>query len=200
MDIRPILISGKQGSGKTTLATALGEEFFRLNGFAAKQFIFAQAIYDIQNFARGYMRDLGFERPEKDGKLLQLLGTEWGRATIGQDVWVNTCKAQIKQWTDSARTGFVMIPIISDCRFRNEFDNFENALRIRLTCSESIRKERCDTWRDATTHQSEIDLDIYASEGKFDMVFNTGSVSVDTCKNLIMKQILSNNWIEKRGK
>jgi hypothetical protein len=92
----------------------------------------------------------------KEGRLLQLLGTEWGRACKGKDVWVNACRSQVnlcrepKSWV-----------IIDDMRFRNEFHAFSGAdvVRIRLVAPTEVRRIRCSAWRATDTHPSETDLD-----------------------------------------
>jgi hypothetical protein len=71
--------------------------------------------------------------------------------------------------------------IVSDCRFRNEFDGFPDAFKVRLECDRDIRKSRCSQWRENDTHISETDLDGYAEEGKFDCVIDTGDLTVQEC-------------------
>jgi pantothenate kinase-related protein Tda10 len=77
-----LLISGKQGSGKTTTAeaiyralTAPGAGF----GFVDVK-KFAGHLYKIHEFVLNYMeRITGKPRVIKDGYFLQWLGTEYGR-------------------------------------------------------------------------------------------------------------------------
>lgn len=178
MNSKIILISGKQGSGKTTLAKKLQIELQRHKGVAVYQFIFAGPLYEMHDFCLGTLKEAGFHKDvSKDGKLLQLLGTEWARETISQTIWVDICKARIaRQLRDTwADMNFF---IISDCRFKNELDLFPDALSIRLEAPKDVRKIRCSQWRDKDDHASEIDLDDYAILKKFDLVYDTGPMGV----------------------
>lgn len=149
------------------------------------------------------MADMGMKSPhKKDGPLLQFLGTEWGRKTYGDAVWVNALRGRVeieklKRNNDAAR----LITIISDCRFENEFDAFPEALRIRLVCSEAERKLRAEMWRENTQHPSETGLDLYAAHGKFDLMFNTEdpACTPEHMATLILAQLDKDCWIDKRG-
>jgi hypothetical protein len=91
--------------------------------------------------------------------------------------------------------------IVADCRFQNEFDAFPEALRVRLTASEDVRRTRTNSWRENTSHPSEIDLDGYEAEGKFDLVFDTSTAERNTpehCAEMILAQLQKQSWIEKR--
>lgn len=207
-----MLISGKQGSGKTTLYEALFEAIKSRQGghWIPYGIIFAGPLYKMHDFCRGILVDAGVDpiHKVKDGNLLQLLGTEWGRNTIDKDVWVKIVDGQIKQMGEALRHNnpestqkFVFL--ISDGRFENEFDFFTRALRVRLECPEEVRKSRAQKstmWRDNTNHPSEVGLDKYADEGRFDLVFHTDDPinTPEHMTQLIMAKILKNNWQEKR--
>ena len=164
-----IMISGKQGSGKTSICNQLLLMAARKN-LTGHHMIFADTIYLIHDYARELLRFRGVPRPDKDGKLLQLLGTEWGRTLIGEDVWIDCLRGAINNIAPVPKDSHLFV--ISDCRFRNEFDGVD-AFKVRLEASEEVRKARTHGWRDTTTHISETDLDAYAAEGKFDLVINT---------------------------
>lgn len=91
--------------------------------------------------------------------------------------------------------------IIDDCRFTNEFDAFPQALRVRLNAAEDVRKGRAESWRENTVHPSEVGLDLYDIEGKFDLYLQTdlAESSPKHCATLITAQLLKRTWIEKRG-
>lgn len=197
-----VLISGQQGAGKTTLANELGREMGKLKGWYVNQAFFASHIYEMHNFCLGRMKALGFKYDQvKHGPLLQFLGTEFGRKTFGDNVWVESMKNDIARTLDMRRNmGPRMTTIISDCRFENEFDGFPEALRIRLTCPEEVRKTRAEMWRENTAHVSETGLDNYTLQGKFDMAFDTSS-EWNTPKHistLIIAQLDKDSWVDKR--
>ena len=162
---RVILISGKQGSGKTTLSHNLTELLF-IDGFKPVNVKFADVLYEMHDSVWNIMKKYGKERKtKKDGPLLQLLGTEWGRGTQGENIWVNIAKYRTQKLLEDPKT----IVIIDDCRFPNELAAFPQAYKIRLEASAELRKERCEAWRDNDSHPSETSLD--DSTG-FDKIYN----------------------------
>lgn len=197
-----ILFSGKQGSGKDSIANELSLQLNQTNRLFVNTIKFADVIYEIHNECIKILKKYGIERNiVKDGPLLQLLGTEWGRNTINPNIWVNTMKFKAKLIEDgySDKNTDRLILLVTDCRFRNEFDAFPMALRVRLYCPEFVRRTRCSMWRDNTTHPSEVDLDQYAFEGKFDLYLNTQHQSIIDCATLIHAQLQKENWISHRN-
>ncbi len=196
-----VLLSGKQGSGKSTTSAALDTMAAASGKF---YFIFhlkfAGPLYVLQDLVLNKMEQFtGKPRVRKDGTLLQLLGTEWGRKNYGEDVWVNALKAQIEETVKGYRPDKTLV-IVDDCRFKNEFDAFPGALRVRLNAKEEVRKARADAWREDTLHPSEMGLDIYDLEGKFDLYLQTDlEVSnPEHCATLIIAKLVKENWVEKR--
>lgn len=180
-----VLISGKQGSGKTTLQKALQDEW-RSRGYASHVLNFADVIYSMHyavlNILNQYWPD---RKIVKDGPLLQLLGTDWGRKTIDDNIWVKILKHKLSTFSPSSRS----LIIVGDCRFKNELDGIE-ALKIRLECDRESRKKRCEAWRENEQHPSEIDLDDYVHiPGKFDLIFNTGTQSVEHCLRVTLGKL-----------
>lgn len=163
-----VMISGKQGSGKSSLASNLRASLEGM-GQRVASVRFASAIYEMHDWIRDYMRSRGIDRPEKDGRLLQLLGTEWGRDTISPDVWVNLLENRIEEMV-----GEIDVVLIDDCRFPNELAlvNRFSGLTIRLDADRNVRKARCPAWRDTDTHSSETALD----NAKFDTWICTDTV------------------------
>lgn len=184
-----ILISGKQGSGKTTTANALIKEINKRKDSISHNMTFAEPLYKMHNFCWGYLKEHGIEMPfVKDGYLLQMLGTEWGRIRVDPNIWVKLLDARIKKMEENERHYSKRYYIISDCRFRNEFDYFkENVLKIRLACNAAVRKQRAEMWRDTEGHPSETDLDGYSQSGLFDLSFNTEFATVENIVNVILK-------------
>lgn len=196
--MKVVLISGKQGSGKSTLQSALAATCYLRRNLKFEKINFADVIYKIHDQALSVLAAHGIDRGiKKDGKLLQLLGTEWGRTTLGENVWVQCLQNRCKQLAEAGNTDLV---VIADARFENEFDGFEDALRIRLVCAEEIRKERAEGWRDTTSHPSETSLDQYEAEGKFDLYFNTGVFDVNTIVEEILPHLMSDGWKNERTK
>jgi DNA polymerase III delta prime subunit len=196
-----VLLSGKQGSGKTTLAAALRSDL-QCSRTAFEEVRFAQAIYAIHDFRRDHLRSLGITVPDKDGEFLQDAGTKHGRQKFGEDVWVRATRGAVKRaqalHSQSPNQPSRLVVVISDCRFRNEFEAFPDALRVRLECARDVRKQRCDAWRDTEAHLSEMDLDDYVFKGRFDMVFNTLTQTTRHCSTMIQAQLDKNVWLEKR--
>lgn len=198
--IQTVLISGKQGSGKTTLANALQKEIQTQKTARVFQMTFAEPLYRMHDFCRGIVRSAGIEhlKGQKDGNLLQLLGTEWGRNTVNQNIWVEICKSRMGEILEKEGRGYDRVVfVISDCRFENEFDNFGSALRVRLECPKEIRKIRATMWRTNDKHPSETDLD-HLDPDEWDMVFETSSLTPEAIASLIHAQLVKNVWTEKR--
>lgn len=199
-----VLISGKQGSGKTSIANALQRQ---IHNAGQKSFVellnFADPIRAMHNFCQGMLKQAGLvaENAPIDGTLMQLLGTEWGRRCIADNVWVNYLKAELERRQNTRKNMFEhLIFVIADVRFENELFAFPDALRVRLECPEDERQVRAEKWRPNTVHPSEVSLDTLAALGVFDLYLDTSSIgtSIEGCVNLIHAQILKGNWKEKR--
>jgi hypothetical protein len=138
---------------------------------------------------RDILREQGIEAPEKDGPLLQWLGTEYGRKVYGEDVWI---KCALKDYQNVVDRTPVEGPfkevtafLIDDIRFKNEREAFAFGLKVRLECPRDIRKVRCPAWRDNDTHPSEVDLD--DSLGLFDLVIDTDVYSLNSVAKVIVE-------------
>lgn len=107
-------LTGKKGSGKSTVAGMLCEKYdYRIMSFATpiKDMLMAMGLTEDEI----YNVDLKEKTIERFGKspreMLQLLGTEFGRNLIADDVWVRTLEAKIES-ADRI--------VIDDVRFVNE--------------------------------------------------------------------------------
>ncbi len=199
-----ILISGKQGAGKTTAAQILFNYFAKSNfSHPCAVIKFADPLYEMHDAVKEVLKPYGFEPKNKWGVLLQLLGTEFGRKELGYDVWTKICANRIDEWFRTVDfmslksqpkppSGKTTI-IIDDLRFKNEFevDQYIRAAceihRLRLEACEETRKPRCENWRDDTNHISETDLDDWRI--KFDKIIETDKKESETEKRLI-------RWVE----
>lgn len=185
MKVDVILISGKQGSGKSTLSAVIRNRIAQNGGpyWQACELIFAGAIYQMHDYCRQVLKDSNIAvQPQKDGKLLQLLGTEWGRGTIDENVWVDVMRGQIQNKIKLCTTDRLTV-VIPDCRFKNEFGVWPDALKVRLECEEYLRKERCSSWRDNTAHPSEVDLDDWINF--FELLIDSGRVGVEAAADAV---------------
>lgn len=174
---RIVLISGKQGSGKTTLARLLQEELAHVCLMK-----FADPLYAMHDAVYSTLSTYGVKKPQRpDGTLLQLLGTDWGRVCLGPDIWSSIAAARVSE----ALCGGSAIVVIDDLRFPNELTAFDRSqtLLVRLECPEATRAMRAEKWRNLTSHPSEIGLDEFQG---WDLVFSTsGNVTPeDICRKI----------------
>lgn len=104
-----IAFTGKAGSGKTTIANALAKsKRLKERGILTNVYSFASEIKRIARVEFGW----DGQKDERGRRLLQLLGTEVGRA-YDPDIWIKKAFNRIDKSID-------MVSIIDDCRFDNE--------------------------------------------------------------------------------
>lgn len=181
-----VLISGKQGSGKSTLARALVAMCWRAR-LEASLHRFAGALYTLHDVVLPTAKRLGLPIVEGaiDGTLLQVLGTEWGRISFGDDVWVKALEHEI----GVISAGDLLDPdvvVVDDCRFPNELwlcPGVERVL-VRLEANEGIRALRAQKWRENVDHPSECALDDYDG---WDLSLCTNSMSVEEYAGEVFK-------------
>ena len=104
-----IAFGGLIGSGKTTAVSLLQTKFPNL-----VEISFAAPMKKIAQFAYETIRQ---PAPEKDRRLLQYLGTEWGR-NIDPNIWLKLAAYEIEKETFQGNKELV----ISDIRFCNELE------------------------------------------------------------------------------
>ncbi len=147
-----IAFTGSMGSGKSTAV----EEVIELatnNRHKVVNLKFAQPLYDIQNFVYDRISQVYIPpaTQQKDRKLLQWLGTEWGRTQIKDSIWIDLWQAEV------ARLSNMGVDIITcdDVRFENEAQAIKNldGLLIKLVSSRS--EQRIDTKAGIARHKSE---------------------------------------------
>lgn len=155
----PIIVGlgGLMGSGKSAIASSL---VFRSKASAIIPFAMPIKRMMLQlgvNPANVYVSSRK-EEPldilcgKSAREAMQLLGTEWGRNMIGQDVWVNAWRAAVE--TELAVSNYALI-IADDLRFDNE------AVAIRQFGGIVLRVERNGVgWGTSDPHASErLDYD-----------------------------------------
>lgn len=144
-------LTGEMGSGKSTVL-----EMLRLmySPRPVRLVKFAEPLYNIQEYI--YNRILSiYKRPEtfiKDRKLLQWIGTEWGRETISDALWVDLWKAKANEWTEHNKSTIV---VSDDCRFDNEAETIKSLGGFVVKVFSSKNKERIDTEAGIVHHKSE---------------------------------------------
>lgn len=167
-----LLISGKQGSGKTTLAKGLWNRLvLDPSLMSVFHWKFADPLYQMEEAIASVLRPYGIEYERPDKRLIQLLGTEWGRATLGADVWVKAAMNRVEKILRFAPLpNLHRVFIIDDARFVNEVEAFNEmarresnvrVIKLRLEASEHVRRGRAEVWRSQTEHASETSLDQY---------------------------------------
>ena len=136
-----IAFVGKMRSGKDTAADyIMSHEHGVIVKFADPLYKMQHAIYEI----------LGIPEPKRDRKLLQLLGTDWGRATFGEDVWVNTLIKNLPKSGNIYNT---------DCRFVNEAEvlKAEGFTIVKIIRDDNLREE---AGAEHVYHKSELEIDL----------------------------------------
>jgi hypothetical protein len=163
---RLLLISGTQGSGKSTIAHYVRQAAHK-DGYLTHVLKFADPLYEIHASAVKIMDSYGKKIPTPNRPLLQLIGTDWGRAYLGEDCWVDILVPRIS----SVLTDPKSIVVVDDVRFPNELAISKQfpTLSIRLDATEDARRNRAEKWGD-TRHVSELSLDRTSG---FDLVFDT---------------------------
>lgn len=114
--------NGNMGVGKSTAIQALKDYVFPREVHLVK---FAQPLYDMQEFIYRRISSV-HTRPDsftKDRKLLQWLGTDWGRDTISQDLWVSIWKAQVESIRRRSPDSII---VCDDVRFDNEAETLKS--------------------------------------------------------------------------
>jgi hypothetical protein len=106
-------------------------------------------------------------------KMLQTLGTEWGRKEFGPHIWVDIARLMVQR---HAETSSADVIVFDDCRFANEVE------MIRSLGGTVVRLERPDRAFVVDNHASELSV----AEIESDMV-----VSLDRPPQLIAEQLIN---------
>lgn len=147
--IRILAFTGKMGSGKSTaveyLQRSLNREVVLIK--------FAQPMYDIQSFV--YNTCFLPQPIPKDRKLLQWLGTEWGREK-DINLWVNIFKKRVKWLLEQNPTSLI---VCDDCRFNNEAEAVKELGGVIIEIDRPLEERNNSIKLENTSHASEAGLD-----------------------------------------
>lgn len=157
--MKVIAISGKAGSGKTTLARNILDQLEETKSIALVKF--ADPIYEIQDSIQGELNKSAI----KDRPLMLKIG-EIVKQNYGEEVFTETLVTKLKELE-----GHVDIAIIDDMRFGHELEalygSMNDLITVRLDAPEHILDKRVGV-KANRDHISEIDLD----NAMFDMYIN----------------------------
>lgn len=153
--------TGAMGSGKSTainLIDALARDYTLVN------IKFAKPLYDIQEAI--YQRiETVYRRPEsfeKDRKLLQWIGTEFGRS-LDKDLWIKLWKQEVQEtYLDNKWINFNegnLLITCDDLRFDNEAQAVKDMGGIIIKLVSDKNLERITTAEGIKNHPSEQGVD-----------------------------------------
>lgn len=155
-----IAFTGQMGSGKSTAIETLRGWSAPLGaGFANVKF--AGTLYELQEKIYDAVSPV-YQRPKdfvKDRKLLQWLGTEWGRS-LSENLWVDLWKAKVGQiasyFLEHDTEGFITC---DDVRFDNEAQAVKDMGGYIIHIHTDRNKERITTANGIKNHASEAGID-----------------------------------------
>lgn len=110
--------NGGMGSGKSTAIKVLADH----TDIPVTNVKFAAPLYEMQEMIYDRVKSV-YQRPAdfiKDRKLLQWLGTDWGRGTLGESIWTNLWRAEAERLTEISKFSEPLIIVCDDVRFDNE--------------------------------------------------------------------------------
>lgn len=143
--------TGAMGVGKSTAIEFLREYF---NEQQITNVKFAQPLYDMQEFIYRRIADV-HPRPKdfvKDRKLLQWLGTEWGRDSIKETLWGDLWEKEVRT-IDSG--WYNMLITCDDIRFDNEAERVDDLGGFIIKLTSNMTEERINTKAGLAQHKSE---------------------------------------------
>lgn len=155
---------GKIGTGKNYIAEQIFEKMMPKSNSVTIAFADQLKIDGIVKLDLDRYKCF-VEKDEHTRKALQRIGTEEGRDVYGQDLWVN----YIREWVLTHAERGVKRFIISDVRFKNEFDLIENEFNgtnIRVNAPKRNKEKLLQEsegdevkLKSLSSHISETDLD-----------------------------------------
>ena len=107
-------LTGKKGCGKSSVARIIAEEWsYGIKSFATpiKLMLSAMGLSDAELYDPAKKEEVIPEFGKSPRELMQLLGTEFGRTLVSQDIWVTSLSKQLEENSNY---------VIDDVRFANE--------------------------------------------------------------------------------
>jgi len=163
-------VSGKIGSGKTTLCNILKEKLIGY-GYKVEIINFADKLkricYELTGHYGYTQEDKNVFIPEYSknvGEILQYVGTNLFRDNFDKEVWIKAAFINLNEDT---------VYILGDCRFENEAKAIQEKQGVLIRLNGDPEKIRENSKRDLN-HPSETSLDNYDN---FDFIYdNVGSL------------------------
>jgi energy-coupling factor transporter ATP-binding protein EcfA2 len=148
-------LTGKMGSGKSTALNQLNE---LLHG----QIVvikFAEPLYLMQELIYSMIETVYTRPPDfiKDRKLLQFIGTEWGRNTISPTLWLDLWADRVKHTASVYPNALI---VVDDVRFNNEAESIRYLGGHIIRLESNKISERSVSGAELTGHSSENGVDI----------------------------------------
>ncbi len=186
-------LNGTMGCGKS-------EAFKAIKAYAGNRETvlvkFAQPLYDMQELIYDRIKSV-YSRPDtfiKDRKLLQWLGTDWGRDTISTNLWVDIWKTEVER--NIAKGALV---VCDDVRFDNEASVVKAMGGTIVRIISNRTAERIDTNAGIKSHASEAGIahefvDIFM-ENNTSLEDYKGSLSL-LCRKLGISDSTPSEYVE----
>ncbi|HUS88584.1 MAG TPA: hypothetical protein VMW91_04295 [Desulfosporosinus sp.] len=175
--MKVLLISGKQGSGKSALRRAICDNIVNAVHVSLATPIrmicryFGDGVDEVNE-----TYELGMDIDVETRQVLNFIATQWGRS-VDPQIWAKCAVHKLKtlqtgwKWDDSQIDSKFMA-VLDDFRFKNEVELISKHFTVRtlrLECQQHVRNQRAKYWGDPD-HISETDLD---SGFQFDAVIDS---------------------------
>lgn len=146
-------LTGKMGVGKSTIVTVLKE--IQHNEILLLKF--AEALCRIQEAAYKEIHPVSQRKADfiKDRKLLQFLGTDWGRNTISETLWTDLWKYKLEGLQYVQPNAII---VADDVRFDNEAEVIKSLGGIVIEVRSDKTSNRINT--SLSSHSSENGVDL----------------------------------------
>lgn len=147
-----IAFNGGMGCGKSTAL----ETIKTYTDLPVRLVKFAQPLYDMQEMLYTRISSV-IKRDEsfvKDRKLLQWLGTDWGRG-LDQDLWIKLWKAQVESELEKYPNAVI---VCDDVRFDNEAEVIKSLSGTIIQIKRDSNAEHAIGGKGITNHASEAGI------------------------------------------